>query len=193
MSKNGTVTSINHSNSHRFRLLEPIKFTDAFSDWEYDHWQGLIDLELEPRGNNARFPVKWRLADNVSIHCRIINSDSNKNRLSSSFIDKSQSELLKSFIHCVCAGERNDLSESWLKTLQQEKIFDLEQLINLDKKGWDQIQRFTALEKHKLKVSIERYRKNENGVNASNNETTNHMTRCNSTGWFVDREVFDSL
>jgi hypothetical protein len=166
MLKNRTVTSIDHSSTHTFRVLEPIKFKDEFSDWEYDHWQGLIDLRLEPHSSYARFPAIWRLTGDVSIHCRIINSESNKTLSPPSSVDRPQSELLKSFIYDVCAREKNSLSESWLKALRQEEIFDLEQLVSLDKKGWDRIHRLTALEKQKLKISIERYR--------------------TSTGWFVN-------
>jgi len=152
MLKNGTAKSIDHSNTHSFRVLKPIKFTDDFSDWEYDHWQGLIDLRLEPHGSYARFPAKWRLADNVSIHCRIKNSEPNKNLL------PPLSESLKSFIYDVCLRENNSRSESWLEALRQEKIFDLEQLINLHQNGWARIHRLNALEKHKLKMSIQQYR-----------------------------------
>ncbi len=196
MSKNGTITSTGHSSSHRFRVLEPIKFTDDFSDWEYDHWQGLFGLELEPHGNNTRFPAKWRLTDNVSIYCRITKSDPNKSLPSSSLIDRSQFELLESFIQSVCECENNNLSESWLRALHQEKIFHLEQLINLDQKGWNQIQRLTAVEKCQLKKYIEKYQTNENGINGrseincSNNEKTKPMTRRTSAGLLIENFRF---
>jgi hypothetical protein len=192
MSKKGTVTSIGHSDSHRFHVLEPIKFTDDYSEWEYDHWQGLLGLELEPHGSNTKFPAKWCLIDNVSIYCRITNSDPNKSFSSSSLIDRSQSKSLESFIQDACKHENNSLSESWLKALQQEKIFDLAQLINLDQKGWSQIQRLTAVEKCKLKKSIEQYQTNENGINGRSdincfeNGKTKQMTHRTSTGLLIE-------
>ncbi|CAF1248626.1 unnamed protein product [Didymodactylos carnosus] len=137
MSKNGPVTSIGHSNSYRFRILEPIKVTDDFPDWEHDDWQGLLNVELEPYGSNIRFPTKWHLADNVSIHCRITNSDPEKVLSPPSPIDRLQSEI-------------------------------------------------------KLKICIERYRTNENGINGrsdancSKNEKTKQMRRHTSAGLLLE-------
>ncbi|CAF4161047.1 unnamed protein product [Rotaria sp. Silwood2] len=158
MSKYPAVISASHSNSTRFRLVEPIRLNDEFDRWEYDHLRGLFELELEPHGSNTRFPTRWHLADNVSIYCRINTINSSEQNASSSHFDRLHTDSLDAFVQDVCAHENNNRSNEWLKALRDADILHFEHLTSLDRTEWDRIPGLTVNAKRILRAEADRHR-----------------------------------
>jgi len=158
MHERGTTTSVAHHNSTRFRLIEPISCNDDFGTWPYDHWHGLFDLELEPHGDKVQFPAQWRLAHDVTIHCRIETCNSTEKTLPPSHMDRPRTETLDVFVHDVCVRQKNGQSKSWLKALNQEDIFSFEHLTNLNQSEWDRIYKLPVNAKKILKAAVDRER-----------------------------------
>jgi hypothetical protein len=146
-----------HSNSSRFRLIEPISLNDDFDKWEYDHLRGLFDLELEPHRKNTQFPIRWHLADTVSIYCCIKNISSSEKQSSSSRFDKLRTNLLDTFVRDVCARENIDRSDTWLQALKNADILHFEDLISLDRTEWDRIPGLTVNGKRILRAATDRH------------------------------------
>ncbi|CAF4209270.1 unnamed protein product [Rotaria magnacalcarata] len=160
MFKYPVVVSVSHSNSTRFRLVEPIRLNDDFDKWEYDHLRGLFDLELVPHDSNSKFPSRWHLADNVSIYCRITIINSNEQIGSSSRFDRLHADSLDAFVRNVCAQENNDRSGDWLKALKAADIFHFEHLASLDRTEWDRIPLLSVNAKRILRAEVDRQRTN---------------------------------
>jgi hypothetical protein len=152
----GIITAGNRRGLACFRLIEPITLTDDFGTWQYDHWRGLFDLELSPRGANAEFPIRWRLADDARIHCRIEKHDSVGKISSSSNGDRPRTASLDVFVEDVCAHENNGQKTAWLDALHKEDILTYEHLANLRQSEWDNKLPMNA--KKILKAAIDRER-----------------------------------
>ncbi|CAF3923033.1 unnamed protein product [Rotaria sordida] len=201
MRERGTITSIAHHNSTHFRLVEPIGLTDDFGPWQYDHWQGLFDLELRPHGDNTQFPERWCLADKVTIHCRIEINNSGEKTLLPSYMDRPRTGTLDAFIHDVCARENNGQNEAWLKALKQEDIFNFEHLTNLNQSEWNRIHKLSVNAKRILKAAVDRERTNTAGerrrqvINDSideNNEQMEPLTTIEDSS-ISDSELFAKM
>lgn len=161
------VTSSTHRTLTHFRLIEPISLVDDFGSWQYDHWHSIFDMELVPHGTNARFPARWRLADDARIHCFINNHDpavQTSSSSSSSHGDRPRTTSLDVFVQDVCALENNGKrGAAWLGSLHQEDIFTYEHLANLRQSEWDSMNTLTMNAKKTLKAAIDRERENTAG------------------------------
>ncbi|CAF4640531.1 unnamed protein product [Rotaria sp. Silwood2] len=195
-----TITSTADRNATRFRLIEPITSNDEFGPWSYDHWHGLFDLELKPHGDNVEFPERWRLAQNVKIHCCIETCNSKERNSFPSHTDRPRTATLDVFVHDVCKRENNGQSESWLKGLRQEDIFSFEHLNNLNQFEWDRIHALSVNAKRILKVAVDRERTSIAGErrrrvidepNDENKEQTDTTSVEDSS--ITDSELFANL
>jgi hypothetical protein len=190
MHDRGIVTSTAYQNSTLLRLIEPVSLIDDFSTWKHDHWHGLFDLKLEPyeRDNNIRFPVRWRLADNVQIYCRIKNDDSSLST-SSSHSDTLRTGSRDVFIQDICDRENNGRAGEWLLALNKEDIMTFEHLSNLRQSEWDNIQFLPMNAKKILKAAVDQAREYATGGRSKriiSDPTDVHNVQTESTkasGW----------
>ena len=150
-------------NLTRFRLVEPIRNIDEFSPWFYDHWHGLFDVEMTPPAPNSQFPVRWCLADDVKIHCRIENCTSKGKNSLSSHMDTLRTATLDIFVHDVCQQENNNQCDSWLAKLRAEDIFTFEHLTSLTQSEWDRMSKVPVNTRRILKAAVDRTRTNMAG------------------------------
>ncbi|CAF4403023.1 unnamed protein product [Rotaria sp. Silwood2] len=156
----GTHTSNTNQTSKCFHLIEPVSLTDDFGTWQYKHFHDIFDLELSPHGTNAQFPPRWKLADDVRIHCLIRNDSFTGIKSSSSLKGIPRTASLEAFVHDVCAHENNGQGNAWLLELHKEDILTFEHLANLRQSEWDNIRKLSMNAKKTLKAAVDCVREN---------------------------------